>query len=80
MACVQTSPSHQKKSGTGEGDICTQATGSKRKGEPHHQNQILVESMNMNWNFSEGLEGRVHSVWDEYELYFLKKIILPWAA
>ena len=72
MACVQTSPSHQKKLGTGEG--------SKRKGESHHQNQILVESMNMNWNFSEGLEGRVHSVWEEYEWYFLKKIILPWAA
>ena len=61
MACVQTSPYHQKKSGTGEGVICTQAMGSKRKGESHQQNQILVESMNMNWNFSEGLEGRVHS-------------------
>ena len=37
-----------KKSGTGEDNICTQARGSKGKGESHDQDQILVESMNMN--------------------------------
>ena len=69
-------PFHQKKSGTGEGDICTQARGSKGKGESHGQDQMLGEGMNINLNFSEGLEGRVHSVREEYE-YFLKKYIRP---
>ena len=61
------SPSPQKKKlGAGDGDNCTQARGSKGKGESHGQDQILLESMNMKWNFSEGLEGRVHSVREEY--------------
>ena len=37
---------------------------------------MLGEDMNTNLNFSEGLEGRVQSVQEEYE-YFLKKNIWP---
>jgi len=33
--------------------------------------------MNMNWNFSEGLEGRVHSVQEEYEFFFEEKYSAP---
>ena len=76
MACVQTSPCNQKKSGTGEGDICTQATGSKGKGESQGHDQMLREGMNINLNFSEGLEGRVHSVQEELVIIFFEEIYL----
>lgn len=73
---MQTSPCNQKKSRRGEGDICTQVRGSKGKGESPGHDQMLGEGMNTNLNFSEGLEGRVQSVQEEYE-YFLKKNIWP---
>lgn len=69
---MQTSPCNQKKSGRGEGDICTQVRGSKGKGESQGHDQMLREGLNTNLNFSGGLEGRVQSVQEKYE-YFLKK-------